>query len=160
MHGHFLIVSVTVLAGALPQASHARGLGPQDSVVRAALARITPGKRIRLHTTGLGRLEGSFASLTDTTVTLGAAPATTSIALAGIDSLWQRGSATGSGALLGGLTGGILLGGLGAAVCSDYDCSGGQGGAFVVGAFVGFAGGAVVGGLIGAAIPKWHRRVP
>lgn len=160
MRTHVLILSMAVLGATLPDGATAQMLGPQDSLVGAALARLQPGKGIRLHTAGLGRLEGKFASLTDSTVTLGMAPGEMKVALAGIDSLWQRGSATGSGALLGGLTGGILLGGLGVAVCSDYDCSGGQVGAFAVGALVGFAGGAVVGGLIGATIPKWHRRVP
>ncbi len=82
-----LVVSVILLVAFVPGVASAQVAGSQDSLVRAALARITPGKQIRLHTAGQGRLEGAFGGVTDTTLTRGTAPAATSVALAGIDSL-------------------------------------------------------------------------
>ena len=86
----------------------------------------------------------------------------------GVDSLWVRGgSHAGKGALIGGAVTGIGLGLLAYAAtasappsdtCGTSGCD--PGGFFIVGFFVGGAGGALVGALIGAAIPRWHLRVP
>jgi len=159
MRRPFLVVSVAVLVAALPQVSGAQVPGPQDSLVLAALARLQPGKGIRVHTAGLGRLQGKFASLTDTTVALGTTTGPRSVAVAGIDSLWQRGSAAATGALVGMVIGGVLIGVAGGELCKSFeggDCTG----SFVAGAAIGVAGGALVGGVIGALIPTWKRKVP
>jgi len=155
MRTHFVILSMAVLGATLPDGAMAQVLGPQDSLVRAALARLQPGKGVRLHTTGLGRLEGKLASLTDSTVALGTTTGTTNVGLAGIDSLWQRGSWAGKGALAGALVGGVVGAAWGAAGCDDA-C----GPTYVITTAVGALGGLVAGVLIGSAIPRWHRRVP
>ncbi len=158
MRTHVLILSMAVLAAALPQASGAQGPGTPDSVVRAALARLQPGKGVRLHATGLGRLEGQFASLTDTTVALGTTTGPRSVAVAGIDSLWQRGSAVGTGALVGAVTLGLAGAVLGASAAEWYETDPGETAAAV--GLIGVAGGALLGAVVGALIPTWKRKVP
>jgi len=155
MRTHFLILSIAVLGATLPDRATAQVLGPPDSLVLAALARLQPGKGIRVHTAGLGRLEGKFASLTDTTVALGTTTGPSRVAVAGIDSLWQRGSWAGKGALAGALVGGVVGAALGGAGCDDA-C----GPTYVITSGAGALAGLVAGVLIGSAIPKWHRRVP
>jgi len=156
MRRPFLMVSV-VLVAAFPQASRAQGLGPPDSVVRAALARLQPGKWVRLHAAG-GRLQGKFASLTDSTVALGTTTGTTNVGLAAIDSLWQRGSAAGTGALLGAVTLGLAGAAVGASAAEWYETDPSET-AVAVG-LIGVAGGALLGAVIGALIPTWKRKVP
>lgn len=85
------------------------------------------------------------------------------VPVAGIDSLWVRGRATGFGARVGAFVGGVGLA-AGAVVlssvldeygnCTDCVLAG------FGGAAVGAAGGALVGALIGSLCPKWHRRFP
>jgi hypothetical protein len=88
----------------------------------------------------------------------------TSVPAADIDSLWVRGRATKTGALLGGLVGAVA--GVGAGlfisqvICSTQDC-GVDDAAPVLGLGAGgLAGGALVGALIGSAVPKWRLRFP
>ncbi len=154
------VVLATLLVAFVPLTASAQVAGSQDSVVRAALARIAPGKQIRLHTVAQGRLEGSFAGVTDTGLTLGVvSPA--SVALTAIDSLWIRGSASKTGAIVGGAFG-VVAGAVVGAIAAGLDETGNtsQAAAAVGLGFAGGAGCALVGGMIGTAIPKWHRRVP
>jgi len=84
-------------------------------------------------------------------------PATT------IDTLWTRGNAGVTGAIVGGLVLGALGVALGAAWAEDVrntEPDVDKGAAMQIGGGVGLAGGALLGGLIGLAIPKWHRRYP
>ena len=147
----FLLLAATGAGSARAQAELS-----QDSVVRAALARIAPGKQIRLHAAGLGRLEGALVSLTDTSVTLDTPSTPTSVVMAGIDSVWQRQSAAGNGGFLGAVLGGAIGGVAAYKACPDEGC----GAVAAIGAGIGVLGGAAVGALIGSNIPKWSRRFP
>jgi hypothetical protein len=141
--------------------AQAQAPGTRDSVVWAALARLRPGKEVRLHTAELGRLEGRLLSLSDSAVTVGMSPAETSVALAEIDTLWQRGSAAKTGAIVGGIVGG-LAGAVGGALITalDYSYDTGPGAGAAGGGAIGVVTGALLGGAIGAVIPRWRRRMP
>ena len=90
---------------------------------------------------------------------LSAEPEPLRIPVTTIDTLWTRGNAGMTGAIVGGLVLGTLGAVLGAAYPEEStDATRGEVMPFAVG--VGLAGGALLGGLIGLAIPKWHRQYP
>ena len=106
-----------------------------------------------------GRNEGRLLQRGPDHVVLSADPQPLRVAATTIDTLWTRGNAGVTGAIVGGL----LLGTLGAALGAAYpeestDATRGEVMPLAIG--VGLAGGAVLGGLIGLAIPKWQRRYP
>lgn len=77
-----------------------------------------------------------------------------------IDTVWTRGHS----ALLGGVVGGLFLGVLGAVVGGTAGEPGGDdynpgAWALILGGG-GLVGGGILGAVIGAAIPKWHRQFP
>jgi hypothetical protein len=81
-------------------------------------------------------------------------PATT------IDTLWTRGSAVKTGAIVGALTG-LALGVVAGATCNEWgegDCPTDT--AVLALGGIGLGGGALLGSLLGLAIPKWHRQYP
>ena len=111
-----------------------------------------------------GRYEGRLLQRGPDHLVLSAEPEPLRIAATTIDTLWTRGNSGKTGAIVGA----VVLGALGAVVGAAY--AGGrrvrtepdieQGGSCLVAGGVGLAGGALLGGLIGLAIPKWHRQYP
>lgn len=149
-----LLIAVLVCAGTLPaQAQAAR----RDS----AVTRIPHGQGVRLSVNGLGRLEGKAGARAGDSLDVAQGDSVRRIATRAIDSIWVRGRATTTGAIIGGAFGilaGAYLGALGSGLC-EYDCSDTET-AVITG---GLVGGAFFGGLgawIGWNVPKWQRRFP
>lgn len=124
-----------------------------------SLLRFGPKTTLRVETLSLGRIDGQFLRATADTLSLSVQGSPTLVPLRDVQALWQRGRATKTGAIVGGIVGAIgvslfveFLRGL-ADEPSSSDIT-------VASGVVGGAGGALVGGVIGAAIPKWHRRYP
>jgi hypothetical protein len=106
-----------------------------------------------------GRYEGRLLQRGSDHVVLSAEPEPLRVAATTIDTLWTRGNAGVTGAIVGGLVLGTLGAALGAAYPEEStDATRGEVMPIAVG--VGLAGGALLGGLIGLAIPKWHQRYP
>lgn len=113
-----------------------------QTALDTVLNRLRPGQTIRVSTRDQGRAEYRFGSR--------------DMAVTSIDSLWVRGRATGTGAIVGGLTLGAIAFAIVSGGCSPgADCSGVEGPAA---AAVGLAGGALVGALIGSTMPSWKLR--
>jgi hypothetical protein len=153
-------IVLATFVGILSPALQAQAPGSRDSVAWAALSRLRPGSGVRVHTAELGRLEGRFLSLTDAAVTVGHAPADTRVALAGIDSLWQRGSAWKTGAIVGGIVGTLLGAATVYVAASSEDFSDTPPLVFAAAVAIPMAGGALLGAGVGALIPTWRRRKP
>lgn len=135
----------------------------QDSVWGAALVRLSAGSSIRLHHVDRGRLEGRFRSATGSTLILDVDRSASELSTAGLDSLWVRGNAARTGAIVGAIPGvvaGVTIG----VIANNVGCSDDGGDpcpeAVPLLGLAGAAAGALVGALIGSAIPKWHRRIP
>jgi hypothetical protein len=117
---------------------------------------------IRLRTQGT-EMTGRLLALTSGVATLETTSGNRTASLASVDSIWVRGRATKSGAVIGGVAGAVLFGAfVGYAVSGlcEVDCDN----SFIEGALVGGAlgvgGGALLGAGIGALIPKWRLRFP
>lgn len=129
----------------------------------AAVAGLEAGKRIRVEAPTTGRVTGTFLRIGDGALLLQGEGGEEGVPIADMTGLWVRGRSTTAGAVVGAVTLGAL-GALGGAVlCAAFasDSSSADCGAGV--ALFGL-GGALVGGLLGAAvgtaIPQWHRRYP
>ncbi len=108
-----------------------------------------------------GRYEGRILQRGPDHLVLSAEPEPLRVVATTIDTLWTRGNAGVTGAIVGGLVLGTLGAALGAgaaAESTEHDVTTGEAMLFVGG--IGLAGGAVLGGLIGLATHKWHRRYP
>jgi len=134
-----------------------------DSVWRAAVARLTPGTTIRLHSRDRGRIEGPLVGAEGTTLTLETGATRTEWSTATLDSLWVRRTNAKTGAIIGAIPGALF----GVAVGVYFNEAGCQDGggdpcseAIPLAGLAGAAAGALVGGLIGSLIPKWQRKVP
>ncbi len=139
------------------------GAGAQESPVSAILhSSSLRGKTLRLRT-DQARITGRLIAAGAGEVTLRPERGPVVVAMQDIDTLWVRKTAAGTGALIGGVVGGLFLGfaswALDQSACSDTVCDGGPGPA-IGGAFLGGAIGAIAGAGIGALIPKWKRRFP
>ena len=148
-----------------PASGHAQSDSAAQATPRAeflaAVARLTPGKQVRVAVAG-HRRTGAYLGTAGDNLTLGAPAPPSRIPLGSIDTLWARGTAWKPGAIVGGSLGAVLIGLYVAAVagvCDSADCPE-PATAGVVGGLVGAAGGALVGAGIGALIPKWKRRYP
>ncbi len=161
LSGAFLLavaVSLTV-----PRDGAAQTPANRDSVWGAALARLGPGRAIRLHHVDRGRLEGRFRNANASSLILDVDTSPTELSTAGLDSLWVRSNAARAGALVGAIPGaaaGVTLG----VIANNLGCRD-EGGdpcpeAIPLLGLAGAAAGALVGALIGSSIPKWHRRIP
>ncbi len=127
-----------------------------DSLM-SAVARLKPDKTIKVHLQGFREVRGVYQSVTEDSVYLVTGGTQKGLALTDVKALWERGRATRTGLLLGGIVvgaGGAVLGAIASAI-------GGQdeGGSWaLIGGGLGLASGAVVGGVIGAGVPKWRLR--
>jgi hypothetical protein len=135
---------------------------------QAAFNRLADSQWVRLHVPHVaGRYEGQLLQRGPYHVVLSAEPKPLRVAATTIDTLWTRGNSGKTGAIVGA----VVLGTLGAVVGAAYAAERNKddygtepdieaGGLMLVTGGVGLAGGAVLGGLIGLAIPKWHRQYP
>lgn len=126
---------------------------------------LRPEQTIRVRTRGHAEHIGRFTRLHGDTLYLdpagGSAPW---VALDAVEGLWVRGTAAGTGALIGGIGGGVATAGLFAWVASAIcDAPGGCGDtddAAIIGGLLGAGAGALAGAVIGTFVDKWHRRYP
>jgi len=138
--------------------------GPDPAVARRGPRPPTlacgQGRTVRVAVAGEGRLAGTVTASDGAGFTL-ATPGGERRFATLPDTLWTRGRAVAQGAVVGGIVGvgaGVLLGLFGNALC-EYDCGPAAGDA-ALGALLVGASGAALGALVGAAIPRWQRRLP
>jgi hypothetical protein len=129
-----------------------------DSVL-ASLAPRGPVVRLR---TDQARVTGRLLAAGSDGATLATGDGTQLIPAGVIDSVWVRGRAWKTGAIVGGAAGMVALGAFTGlivhATCETSEC--GTVAAAFAGGGIGLAGGALLGAAIGAAFPKWKRRFP
>ncbi len=135
-------------------------LNAQEPTEAVDFGQIKPGKVIRVRTQDGPRLEGRFLRMTPETLILVSAEAERTVPIVSIDSLWVRGNAAKTGAIVGGVGLGALSFGFLAALCEGLSETGGcDEWDKVVGYGVAGAGvGALLGAGIGSAIRKWRLR--
>jgi len=117
---------------------------------------------IRLRTQGT-EMTGRLLALTSGVATLETTSGNRTASLASVDSIWVRGRATKSGAIIGGVAGAVLFGAfVGYAVngLCEVDCDNSFIEGALVGGALGLGGGALLGAGVGALIPKWRLRFP
>jgi hypothetical protein len=153
-----VLVTSLGLAPAVPAGSEPIRKGNDPA---PAFAQVTPGAQVRIEDRGGRVLEGRYVATTDGNVVLDE-PATR-IPAASIRKVWIRGRAVRTGATIGGLVVGVsgaVLGVFAAGFC-ESNC--GDSLAYEAGLYgfgVGAAMGALTGGVVAAAFPKWHRLDP
>jgi hypothetical protein len=154
MRWDFLTVTLMVGLSAYLDAQTPGDIASREASVEA----LRTGAWVRVAAAPLGRIEGRVVAHTATELVLSVEEGPSRIPLAGVDTLWVRGKATRTGALVGGLLGT----GLGILIATQAVEEGETPGADWVGAFG--LGGALVGGSLGAALgsafPRWDRRYP
>ena len=146
--------------GALLLLCSATAARAQDSTRSVAPPGVKPGHTVRLAVPGQGRVVGDVERMGSDGLTLGTASGPRTFAVLP-DTLWTRERSVKQGAIAGGIAGvagGIFLGVIANALC-EYDCGSSAGYAAAGGLLVG-VGGAALGSLVGAAIPRWKRRTP
>ena len=131
--------------------------GTLDSVSR----NLKRGQLLRVRPQGGQRLEGRFADYTPIPPTLQLAIGDTTIPVTMIDSLWARGNAANTGAILGAVVLGVPSVILWKALCDQLNESTGRCESWgaVAAATAASAGvGALLGAAIGSASPRWRLR--
>ena len=128
---------------------------------QTAFERLADSQWVCLAVPDVGRHEGRLLERSSDQLVLSAESDPLRVSATTIDTLWTRGNASKTGAIVGA----VILGTLGTALAAwagaesrDHDFQTGE--AMLGGAAVGVFGGAVLGGLTGFAIPKWHRQYP
>ncbi len=112
---------------------------------------------VRLTTPGLGRSEGRLLARSPMDLILSPALQPVRIPAAEIDTIWTRGSSTGTGFLVGALLG-AALGAVAGSSLGEADTD--RGGFLALSIGAGAAGGGILGALFGTAIPRWKRSYP
>ena len=129
---------------------------------QTAFESLADSQWIRLAVPDVGRHEGRLLERSSESVVLSAEPEPLRVPATTVDTLWTRGNAAKTGTIVGAVILGTLGTAISAAACEDIknteNCDTGV--AMLLGGAVGLAGGALLGSLIGLAIPKWHRRYP
>jgi hypothetical protein len=129
---------------------------------QTAFESLADSQWVRLAAPDVGRHEGRLLERSSELVVLSAEAEPLRVPATTIDTLWTRGNAAKTGAIVGAVLLGTLSTALAAAACEDIknteNCNTGM--AMLLGGGVGLAGGALLGGLTGLAIPKWHRQYP
>ena len=133
---------------------------PPAEPVLASLAPARPVVRLRADQ---ARVTGRLLAAGGGRAALGIGADTQVVWLRAVDSVWTRGRAWKTGAIVGGAVGMALLGAFTSVIVSglcEVDCDNAGLEGAVVGGLVGLGGGALLGAAVGAAIPKWKRRFP
>ena len=135
--------------------------GPRlDSDQQHVFQTLEDSQWVRLAGPGLGRREGRVLHHSPTEIVPSPTPQPLRVPATSVDTLWTRGNSGVHGALVGG----VVLGVLGAVVGATIGEKGGDDYnpgfyALVLGGG-GTVGGALLGGLVGLTLPRWHRRHP
>jgi hypothetical protein len=131
----------------------------QSTERQTAFESLADSQWVRLAGPDVGRHEGRLLERSSDTVVLSAEAEPLRLRATTIDTLWTRGTAVKTGAIVGSLTG-LALGIVAGATCNEWgeDCPTDT--AMLALGGIGLGGGALVGSLFGLAIPKWHRRYP
>ena len=123
---------------------------------------LRPAQDIRIRTVGQAIHIGRFVRADTDTLLLEPERGTGRVALGDVDALWVRGTAARTGALIGGVAGGVGTGLFFAwivdGLCETDDCKALEAG--LVGFGIGAAAGALTGLVLGTFVDKWHRRFP
>jgi hypothetical protein len=133
----------------------------QSAARQTAFESLADSQWVRMAVPDAGRHEGRLLERSSESMVLSAETEPLRVPATTIDTLWTRGNAGKTGAIVGAVILGTLGAALGAVACPamEENCSGTAANMLFVGG-IGLAGGAVLGGLTGLAIPKWHRRYP
>jgi hypothetical protein len=135
--------------------------GPRlDSDRQEVFQSLADSQWVRLSGDGLGRRDGRVLSVTATEIVLTPEPMPIRVSATSVDTVWTRGHS----ALLGGVAGGLFLGAFGAVVGATAGDPGGDdynpgAWALILGGG-GLVGGGILGAIVGAAVPRWHRQYP
>ena len=149
---------LALLAGTL----HGSATAQQVTERQTAFESLADSQWIRLKVPHVaGHYEGRLIQRGPDHLVLSADPEPLRVPATTIDTLWTRGNAGVTGAIVGGLVLGTLGAALGAAAAgetTEEDITTAEGALLVGG--IGLAGGAVLGGIIGLVTHKWNRRYP
>lgn len=131
----------------------------QSTERQTAFESLADSQWVRLAVPDVGRHEGRLLERSSDSVVLSAETELLRVPATTIDTLWTRGTAAKTGAIVGALTG-LALGVVAGATCNEWaeDCPTDT--AMLALGGIGLGGGALLGGLFGFAIPKWHRQYP
>ena len=155
-------LAATLLLAALTRPATAQTT--VDPRLTAAVTALRPGFSIRIASTGT-HMDGRFLKLTSESLVLGTTDGKQSVPLIAVDTLWTGHRATGRGAVIGGVVGGVTLAVLGVALVSGLcETSGGCQDDYATaiggGLALGGSGGALVGAGIGWLSHRWRRTYP
>ena len=118
------------------------------------------GSNVRVELSGK-TIQGSLIRVTPDSIVVVRGYHETRIPRAEIDAMFRRTSAAGKGAWIVGIPSALLVGafanGMTSAYCVGSDCSMRSAAAFAGGAFVGGLVGAGIGAIVGGATGKWER---
>jgi len=126
--------------------------------IDTALSALKPGQTVRLRVQGGDRTQSRVLSVRTESPTLWLEGASAPYEGAAIDSLWVRGRATAAGAIVGAVVLGGATFGVTSAICQSVNESPCGSETTVPLVLAGAAGGALIGAVIGTAIPKWRLR--
>lgn len=143
----WLAILVLIIAARLPGPVSA-----QDSIPRrdSAVAKLNTGQQIRISGEAMSRLIGKVGVALNDTLDFAQDDMVRRIPIPAIDTLWVRGRASMTGAIIGGGAVGLFVMGVAAA------WGGNAGLGFLMGATVG----ATLGGFIGGSVKTWKRDYP
>jgi hypothetical protein len=134
------------------------GQAPGSSAVRQSVFEtLNDSQWVRLVSSELGLRQGRLLQRSPTELILSPEPQPIRIPAATIDTLWTRGSSTKTGAIVGALLG-AGIGVVAATSLGESDTD--RTALWAVSLGGGTVAGGLVGMLIGAALPRWNRRLP
>jgi hypothetical protein len=145
------LLSLLILFPALAMAQTPQPIPAQPSMFEV----LSDSQWLRVSRTGHARREARLLEHSATEIVLDLEPRPLRIPATSIDTLWERRTASKTGALVGGLLGagiGVLV--ATQAVEKGETPSAGYVGVFAIG---GAVGGGLLGALLGRAFPKWYR---
>lgn len=149
-----LLLALSVLL-LLPGATSAQRL-PQ------VIQGLRPEQDIRIRTVGRAMHVGRFVRARADTLFLDEERGSGRVAVVDVEALWVRGTAAKTGAMVGGVLGGVGTGlffaWIVSALCETSDCDTLEAG--VLGFGIGAAAGGLTGLVLGTFVDKWHRRYP
>jgi hypothetical protein len=155
------------LAAVLLLAAFARVAPAQTTVdprLTAAVTALRPASSIRIASSGT-YVGGRFVNATSESLVLDTTGGNQSVRLIGVDTLWTHQRATGRGAVIGAVVGGVTLALLGGVVAgglcdSPGGCHDDYTPVLAAGFVLGASSGAVMGAGIGWLSHRWRRRYP